>query len=137
MTDATGAPTQLSGTRSAAEPLAIADQRRTAVLLFALSMFVVVTFSQGWLMFVAGPDGDPEASTLIRFLYLPAYLAAVVLAVSVPWRTASAVILNPLLVALVGWVFASWFWSVSPDLTLRRGVALGFTTLAGVAIGAR
>lgn len=106
-------------------------------LAFAASVFVVLTFSQFWLMPLTGPDGDPDASGLIRNLFFPAYGIAVVLAASRPLDTILAVARSPLTWILVGYTFVSIAWSVDPETTQRRAIALLFTTLGALMIASR
>lgn len=106
-------------------------------LAFAASVFVVLTFSQFWLMPLTGPNGDPEASGLIRNLFFPAYGIALVLAASRPLETGLAALRSPLTWLLVGCAFVSIAWSVDPETTQRRAIALLFTTLGALAIAAR
>ncbi len=106
-------------------------------LAFWTSVLMVLTFTQFWVMPLTGPDGDAEASTLIRLLYFPAYLAALVLAATNLRRTFFAAVRTPLLWALLGMVFVSIIWSVDPATTERRGVAVLFTTLAALVVAAR
>jgi exopolysaccharide production protein ExoQ len=54
-----------------------------------------------------------------------------------PWHGIKATIRQPFLILLLGVVCASVFWSIAPDQTARRAVAILFTTLAGVMLGAR
>jgi exopolysaccharide production protein ExoQ len=104
---------------------------------FLTSVLVFLTFTQCWVMPLTGPNGDAEASTLIRTLYFPVYAAALVLAVA-GWReTLFAAVRAPLLWMLIALVFISTLWSIDPSVTVRRGVALLFTTLAGLALASR
>ncbi len=104
---------------------------------FCACVAVVLTFSQAWVMPLVGPDGDSDASGLIIALYFPAYLVALALALTTFAKTAAAALRAPLLAALIGLVFVSMVWSIDPGVTFRRGVALFFTTLAGLALAAR
>lgn len=108
-----------------------------ARLAFLGSVAIVLTFSQFWLMPLTGPKGDPEASSLIRALFFPAYGVAVVLAATRPLETLGAAIRGPLLWLLVGYTFVSMLWSVDPETTQRRAIALLFTTIGALAIAAR
>ena len=78
----------------------------------------------------------PE-STLLRYLWLPFYgLVAVglFLAIGQAWR---AVLRAPWLVLLALVAMASALWSIDPELSFRRGVALLATTMMGVYLAAR
>jgi len=109
--------------------LAIGDR-----LAFALSVFIVLTFSQGWVTALGGGEGE---SGLIRMLYFPAYLAGLTLALSQPWDLLKAALRTPLLWLLLCVVAASVTWSIAPDVTFRRTLAIAFTTLGGLVIAAR
>jgi exopolysaccharide production protein ExoQ len=108
-----------------------------AWLAFATSVVLMITFSQGWVMALTGPDGDAEASTLIRTLYFPAYFAALVLGATRLPQTLYAVLRTPVLWLLVGMVFVSVLWSTDPQVTERRGIAVLFTTLTGLVVASR
>ena len=103
---------------------------------FWISVLIVLTFTQFWVMPLTGPDGDAEASTLIRVLYFPAYAASLVLGVSRFRETMRAAARAPLVWALIIVVFISALWSIDPSVTMRRGVAVLFTTLAALVLAA-
>ncbi len=103
----------------------------------ATLVLVVLIFSQAWVFPLLGEKGDPSASGLVRALFIPAYLGAAVMVVGAPVRTLGAMLRQPLLILLMGVVGASVFWSVEPDQTVRRVVALYATTLGGVALAVR
>ena len=102
---------------------------------FALAVFIVLTFSQGWITALGGDES--AESGLIRALYFPAYFAGLALAFSQPWGALKGALRVPLVWVLLGVVAISATWSISPDVTFRRWVALAFTTLGGLVIGAR
>jgi len=108
--------------------------RRLAVVS---AVFMVLTFTQFWQTPLVGPDGDPEASTLIRSLFFPAYGVAAVLLLGRPRAAAATAIRSPLIWLLLGLVFASIAWSIDPQTTLRRSIALLFTTFAGLVLASR
>ena len=98
---------------------------------------MVLIYSQAAVAPLSGETGDPDASGLLRALYYPAYAAAVVL-IAAAWRRSLLALLRaPLLIALVTVAASSALWSVAPDITVRRSVALAFTCLSGVALAAR
>lgn len=104
---------------------------------FWLGVLVVLAFSNGWVMFVTGPDGDPNVGSLVIAGFVPAYLAAAWLLATggrASWRAALAA---PPVWALVLLAVASVSWSVAPQLTSRRTPALILTTVAGFALAAR
>jgi len=104
---------------------------------FWLSVFIVLTFSQGWTMIIAGPDGDVSASAAIRNLFVPAYLVGLGLAMVRPWSIAQGALREPLVWVLMAIAAASTFWSVDPDTTSRRALAVIFTALGGLVIATR
>jgi len=106
-------------------------------MVLGLCVAIVLTFSQGWEVPLTGPNGDPEASGLIRTLFFPGYGAALILALAAPWTTLKAAARQPLIWLLVGYAFTSTLWSVDPDTTVRRSIALLFTTLAALVLSAR
>ena len=106
-------------------------------LAFLASVAVVLTFTEFWLMPLTGPNGDPEASGLIRTLYLPAYAIALVLVAWRPLETLRSAVRSPILWLLVGYTFVSMLWSVDPETTQRRAIALLFTTIGAVVVAAR
>jgi O-antigen ligase len=85
----------------------------------------------------ADVTGEVPESTLLRYLWLPFYgLVAVglFLAIGQAWR---AVLRAPWLVLLALVAMASALWSVDPELSFRRSVALLATTMMGVYLAAR
>jgi O-antigen ligase len=103
---------------------------------FLLVLASMLIFSQMWLMLVSGPDGDPEASSLLRFLFMPAYVC-ILAVIALRWRAVIKGALHaPLILVMMGLVFASLTWSSNPDITSRRAVAVFFTTLGGITMGA-
>lgn len=104
---------------------------------FACLIFIVLIFSQAWVFPILGDKGDPSASGLVRSLFIPAYAAALLIALASPWRTLAAVARQPFLIGLMLIVAASYLWSVAPDQTSRRVVAIYATTLGGVVLAVR
>lgn len=111
------------------------DLWRLAV--FALCVFIMLVFSEGWVFPLRGDAGSKTFDSLIRLAYLPAYGAALVLLALTPLSAVSAVIRTPFLIMLMAVVGLSVLWSTAPDLTVRRVVAVYATTLAGVVMASR
>ncbi len=104
---------------------------------FGCGVFILLIYSQGWLGPLIGYGDATAAGPIIRVIYFPAYAAGLFLvATSLP-RTIEGIVRSPLLVLLLMLTAASWFWSIDPSATIRRFVALAFTTLGGVALAAR
>jgi O-antigen ligase len=86
---------------------------------------------------VFGETVAVQEGGLVRALYFPAYAVGIFLLTLKPGASLAGLIRQPFLIVLLGIVVASIAWSVSPDQTLRRAVAVGFTTAGAVALGAR
>lgn len=117
----------------------LAAPRLTAwrTLTLGAAALIFLTYSQFWVFPLLGDAGNPAASGLVRALYLPAYGAALFLLALSPREGLTALARQPFLVVLLLIAVASSAWSVAPDQTLRRAIALGFTTLGGVMLAAR
>lgn len=122
-------------------PVAPLIPRRRADLFdwmaFGLSVFILLIFSQGWIMPIFGATFDAAASGIVRNAYLPAYGAAIVLLAMNLGEVVKGTLRQPFLVLIMLVVAASMLWSLAPDATLRRMIALYATTLAGIVIAAR
>lgn len=105
-----------------------------------VSVFLVLILASGAFLplltneaFAGGAVGNP----LIQAVWFVMYLVFLLL-VLVHWRPVLATALRgKWLLALVALAVVSVFWSSVPELTLRRGVALSMTTLAGIYLAAR
>ncbi|MFT3996978.1 MAG: O-antigen ligase [Asticcacaulis sp.] len=108
-------------------------------LSLVLSVGILFMFSQGWLspLFGYSTEQSPAAGAIIRNIYYPVYLWAVIL-LAYTWRDVlEGVVRTPLLVALIALCAISYFWSIDPSATMRRFVAFAMTCLAGYVIAAR
>ena len=108
-----------------------------AGIAFAVSVLLLLLYSQIWVSAFFGDGADPDSSALMRAVYFPAYLAGLLLVAQRPFQSAKGLAYQPFLLLLLVLAFASTWWSVAPDLTMRRSVALALTTLGGLALGAR
>ncbi len=118
-------------------PAAAAEARAWARPAFWIGVFTVLVFSGGWAMLVIGPNGNPQAGTLVIALHTPAYAAAVWLLARGGGTAVRALVSSPLVWLLFALCAASTLWSINPGQTERRAAALFFTTLAGFALAAR
>lgn len=117
-------------------------QSRITRLEFALAGLTLFMFAEAFLprLLAPGPadvTGEVPESTLLRYLWLPFYgLVAVglFLAIGQAWR---AVLGAPWLILLALVAMASALWSIDPELSFRRGIALLATTMMGVYLAAR
>ncbi len=98
---------------------------------------MLLLYSQAWLVPVFGETVTGQEGPLVRALYIPGYLAGLFLVALKPGASLSAAIRQPFLIAILCLAATSTVWSVSPDQTSRRALAVVLTTICGIAIGAR
>jgi len=122
----------------AGEPAAARPARLDlgGVAIFGLALFIVLTYTQGWVMPVFGEKGE-RFTAILRVAFLPAYAASFILLATVPLQTFKGFVRQPFLIALIGVVIASVFWSIDPAETSRRAFFLVCTTLGAVTLAAR
>lgn len=120
-------------------PAAPREHRLTlADTVFAsLAVFLLIIFSQGWIMPLMGETVNASSGGIIRLIYFPAYFAGLALVLPHIPDMIRMLVRQPFLIFLCGLAAVSMLWSINPGETMRRVVALGFTTLAGVALAAR
>lgn len=117
-------------------------QPRITRLEFVLAGITLFMFAEAFLprLLAPGPadvTGEIPESTFLRFLWLPFYaLIAIGLffAMDQAWRAA---VRAPWLILLALVAIASTLWSIDPELSLRRGIALLATTMMGIYLAAR
>jgi O-antigen ligase len=118
-------------------------RRRTAsrdLILFGLAVGLILAFSDGWQIFVFGPLSETaraQPSLLTRTLFIPVYAIEAGLLAKAPLANARAALRAPLLWLVIAFTLLSTLWSIDPEQTGRRSVALLFTTLAGLSLAAR
>jgi len=127
----TYAPTSLGW--SADRPHAAAP----SLLTLAAAIVMLLIFSAGWQLPLFGEKADESASGLLRVAFLPAYGLAFLLIMGRPWNMIRVSVRQPFLIILMGVVAASIYWSIQPDVSTRRGFAVGCTTLSGLALASR
>lgn len=108
-----------------------------ARLTAAAAVVMLLIFSAGWQAPLFGEKADEAASSLLRAAFLPAYGLAFLLIIGRPWNMVRVSLRQPFLLVLMGVVAASIAWSIQPDVSIRRGFAVGCTTLAGLALASR
>ena len=133
-------PSWMSWARETPVPAARARpaHRMTALGMasFAAAVVMVLIYTQCWQMAVQGDKGGSDSS-LVRAMFFPAYACSLVLMALNPGEVLRALLRQPLLILVLWVVGASVLWSINPDQTLRRIIALVFTTLSGVVLAAR
>jgi exopolysaccharide production protein ExoQ len=104
-----------------------------------LAIFCLSIFSEGFAKLIdpSVTSFNPDGSALGRALFFPAYVVGII-GLAANWeRALAAAIRMPFLCAIIALVFASTFWSVMPDLTIRRAVALLMTTFFAIYLAVR
>lgn len=108
-----------------------------SLLTIVFAVIMLLIYTGGWQLPLFGEKADESASGLLRVAFLPAYGLAFLLILGRPWNMVRATIRQPFLIILMGVVAASIFWSIQPDVSIRRGFAVGCTTVSGLALAAR
>lgn len=121
--------------RSGAAP----EKRLTALDMFidACAVLVILTYSQGWIAPIWGDSMDASAGGIIRLMYFPGYFAGLAILAVSAGDTIRVLLRQPFMVGMLVLSVASMAWSIDPSETIRRIVALAFTTAGGVALAAR
>jgi exopolysaccharide production protein ExoQ len=113
---------------------------------FWTCVFATLIFSQFYLMLFTGPGtggANPSSSAAnsqsaaLRMMFFPVYLAVLITICARPARFLAVLARSWLLLGLLSVAVASMFWSLQPDVTQRRLIAVVFTTLAGVLLAER
>lgn len=111
------------------------------LLYWAEEVFVFILifqFSTALVALILTDPSDLESkSSLARNLWYPGYLLVLFLAVRILPKLVRMAVFNPLLILAILWCGLSYLWSIEPDVTLRRSVALLMTTLFGLVLAAR
>ena len=120
----------------AAIPPAAAD---AAVPLWEriLAVYCIFHYSDGlWGTVFADPNAVDE-SPMLRLLWYPVYVLGLLGLMRI-WREASRQLVGAtMLIALLAFTFLSMTWSVEPDVTFRRAIALFMTSLFGLYLATR
>lgn len=95
-------------------------------------VLLLLLFSQALLGPLFADAADPEASSVLRLIWPPVYAATLVLMLARPGAVLRHLGAAWPILALVALAMASTSWSVDPAITLRRSIALVFTTLFGI-----
>jgi exopolysaccharide production protein ExoQ len=107
------------------------------IVAWLATVGMLLLYSQAWLVPLFGETVNVQEGSLVRALYIPGYLVGLFLVAQKPGASMAGLIRQPFLIAILCIAAASTAWSISPDQTSRRALAVVLTTLCGVAIGAR
>lgn len=122
------------------------DVRRPIDIPFWACVFATLIFSQFYLLLFSGPgtggievasSATNSQSAALRLMFFPVYLAVLAVACLRPVQFITALARSWLLTGLLAVAVCSTVWSLQPDVTMRRLVAITFTTLAGVLLAER
>jgi len=125
-----------------AEDTADKTARRVFSVEVALTLFCLLLFSNA----LIGPLFAPQTtdaslaesdSAVLRVMWLPVYAVTVLL---IGFRITRLMRILPALFMtglLVGLCFASSYWSIAPDITTRRTIAVAITSLFGLYLASR
>jgi len=108
-----------------------------SLLTIGVAVVMLLIYSSGWQLPLFGEKADESASGILRVAFLPAYALAFFLIMGHPWNLFRATIRQPFLIILMGIVAASIFWSIQPDVSIRRGFAVACTTISGLVLASR
>ncbi len=83
------------------------------------------------------PNNLESESMLARNLWFPGYFFILLLSLRHFASLVKTAVFSPLLVLAVLWCGLSYIWSIHPDVTLRRSIALLMTTVFGLVLATR
>ena len=78
---------------------------------------------------------DDETSATLRLLLLPSIVMAPILLLAKPREMTVLFLHNPLLIALLLWVWVSVFWSIDPTISARRALVLTINSVITCYLG--
>ena len=137
MTSAAVAPGASSQGKSAGLSASIDRPGRIEI---ALAVVTLLMFAEAFLPRLLAPGQTAEVeseSRFLRYLWLPFYGLVFIGLLVAGKRALSALSAASLLLLLCALAMLSSQWSIAPDLSFRRGIALLATTLLGVYLAAR
>lgn len=103
----------------------------------ALAVIAVLLFSQALLGPLLVDPLKPDTAEALRLVWLPVYGVTLLLVAMRPLAFLDTALRAWPLVALAVLGALSTFWSIDPDITSRRALALAMTTLFGLWLAAR
>lgn len=88
-------------------------------------------------LFLSEQTASAEGSPMLRMAFYPVYLLTLLLVFLRPWSTLNAVARSGLLLLPVLLALFSQAWSIDPDASQRRAIALALTTLFAIYVASR
>ena len=107
-----------------------AEEFIVLLLLFQFSTALVA-------LLTTDPNNLESESMLARNLWFPGYFFILLLSIRHFASLLRTAVFNPIIVVAVLWCGLSYLWSIHPDITLRRSVALLMTTVFGLVLASR
>lgn len=111
---------------------ALSTGRPFGALIWCAMIVLLVMFSEGFLPRLFASEQEAEGSSILRLMWFPAYGVILLLALARWQAVIKAIGRVPFLVLLLMLCAATTMWSIEPSITLRRAVAILFTTLFGI-----
>ena len=102
-----------------------------------LALLAMLLFSQALLGPLIAEPNDPDGAAVLRLVWPPVYALTLGLMALNPGAVLTVATRAWPLLLLGGLTLASAAWSLDPDLTLRRGLAVVMTLLFGLWLAAR
>ena len=103
----------------------------------ALAVIAILLFSQALLGPLLVDPLKPDAAEALRLVWLPVYGVTLLLVAMRPLALLETAMRGWPLVLLALLAALSTFWSINPDITSRRALALAMTTLFGLWLASR
>lgn len=100
-------------------------------------VLVLLLFSEGLLGRLFATPENPEGGVFLRLLWLPVYAYTICALAFNARAIATIIVRSPFLILLACLAIASFAWSIDPSTSLRRGIAIFFTTAFGLYLAAR
>lgn len=122
--------------RTAVSKGTLAEQTYSGVEL-ALALITLIVFTEGLLPRLISSEGAADSSAILRYLWLPFYGLVLLGVLWQAQRIARALLLQPFLVLLTFLAVCSFLWSIDPEISQRRGLAILITGLTGIYLGVR
>ncbi|HFB54849.1 MAG TPA: hypothetical protein ENJ46_02905, partial [Hellea balneolensis] len=104
----------------------------------AIVFLLLFQFSTALVALLTTDPNDLESQSLLaRSLWYPGYVLVLLLMVRYLPAMIRIAVLNPILIVCVLWCGVSYIWSIEPQVTLRRSIALLMTTSFGLFLAMR
>jgi O-antigen ligase len=116
------------------------QQRKPGRVEIALAALTLLIFTEAFLPKLMSPppeQGGSDENVFLRYLWLPFYGLVLIGLFMAGLRSLRAILSAPLLMLLCALAITSTLWSIAPDVSQRRGIAVTATTLLGVYLAVR